>query len=273
VEKILTIDVGNTFTKLGCFVDGELAASEKIPTDKTDTTIYREELAESLSENGPVQFDAVVVSCVVADLKPLLESVFEAAGLISKTTWLLWDNAKQSDVNFEHYGDTLGTDRMANTIASHYQFPGKNVVVCGFGTAATFDMVDDSGLYLGGAIAPGLSLFEKTLTEGPLTPLHLQVDLNAPPQATPGVCTKTSLHNGIYYGFKGMILEILGNLLQNAGWPLSQTQFVFTGGDAEPVSKMVAFEIPNINIETHASLVGLYQFHLQAANKPTVPSS
>jgi len=252
-EKILAIDVGNTRTKMGCFVEGELVATEHFLTDRSDTHLYLEEL-EHFSD-----ISAILVSSVVPELTLTLESVFNAAGFLDRTVWINreWILQHPSNVNFSHYQDPLGSDRIANAIAGHERLLNKNKVICGFGTAATFDMVDEQGLYMGGAIAPGLKAFTESL--------HLAVPSLPPvmemtqPGETPGFSTEACLQNGFYYGYKGLILEVLGNLLQSAGWPLSQVGFIFTGGDAEIAQTMVAFEIPNIQLEPTLALWGLYQ--------------
>ena len=48
---------------------------------------------------------------------------------------------------------SIGPDRLANARAALKEFGGP-VLVVDFGTAVTFDIVDDSGAYVGGVIAP-----------------------------------------------------------------------------------------------------------------------
>src|SRR5208283_3939999 len=51
---------------------------------------------------------------------------------------------------------TIGPDRLANAVAVKHHY-GAPAVVVDFGTAVTFDVVDASGNYIGGIIAPGLN--------------------------------------------------------------------------------------------------------------------
>ena len=51
----------------------------------------------------------------------------------------------------------VGADRALNCIAAHARHPG-DLIVIDFGTATTFDVVDYSGAYKGGIIAPGINL-------------------------------------------------------------------------------------------------------------------
>ena len=51
---------------------------------------------------------------------------------------------------------SVGADRVLNTIAAHAKHSG-DLIVIDFGTATTFDVVDGSGAYKGGIIAPGIA--------------------------------------------------------------------------------------------------------------------
>jgi type III pantothenate kinase len=50
--------------------------------------------------------------------------------------------------------DTLGPDRLANAVSVQHHF-GQPSVAVDFGTALTVDVVNESGNYVGGVIAPG----------------------------------------------------------------------------------------------------------------------
>src|SRR3546814_16859006 len=52
---------------------------------------------------------------------------------------------------------SVGADRALNVIAAHAHHPG-DLIIIDFGTATTFDVVDYSGAYKGGIIAPGINL-------------------------------------------------------------------------------------------------------------------
>jgi type III pantothenate kinase len=58
------------------------------------------------------------------------------------------------DVDEPH---NVGADRALNALAAHEKHAG-DLVVIDFGTATTFDVVDFSGAYKGGIIAPGINL-------------------------------------------------------------------------------------------------------------------
>ena len=57
----------------------------------------------------------------------------------------------------------VGADRIVNALAAYELFGGP-IIAVDFGTATTFDCVDASGAYVGGAIAPGLQISAEALT-------------------------------------------------------------------------------------------------------------
>ncbi len=58
---------------------------------------------------------------------------------------------------------TLGKDRLAAAVAGASLYPESNVLVINCGTCITYDIVDSTGTYLGGAISPGVAMRLKAL--------------------------------------------------------------------------------------------------------------
>ncbi|NEU34589.1 type III pantothenate kinase, partial [bacterium LRH843] len=54
-------------------------------------------------------------------------------------------------------GTQVGPDRLVNTAGAYDRYGG-DLIVVDFGTATTFDVVDQDGAYVGGVIAPGVNL-------------------------------------------------------------------------------------------------------------------
>ena len=60
----------------------------------------------------------------------------------------------------------VGADRVVNTLAAFTAFGGPAIVV-DFGTSTNFDVVSDTGEFLGGVIAPGLQISAARWSAGP----------------------------------------------------------------------------------------------------------
>lgn len=260
MEKVVAIDVGNSLTKIGCFLEGQLEVSETFSTEKDDLKLFQRELEENLRDTE-LRLDGVVVSSVVPVVTPLLKEVLSAFSVGVPPLYLERESfatLNLAGVDFSHYNSReLGTDRVANIVAGYQCFPQQKVMVCDFGTTTTFDMVSEEGQFLGGAICPGPRKFQSLVDPQHAAQLY-EVDVFEKPKVTPGNSTLSCLQNGLYYGYKGVILEVVGNLLQDAQWPLSHVTFLFTGGDAQRVRGLVTHEIVNVHVDAGVTLKGLY---------------
>ena len=62
----------------------------------------------------------------------------------------------------------LGSDRWLAMIASYEMNPNRGFILVDIGTAVTIDLVDNSGLHLGGVIFPGLQKVRETFDNFPI---------------------------------------------------------------------------------------------------------
>ena len=102
--------------------------------------------------------------------------------------------------------DTLGKDRIAAIIGAKYLQPDRNVLVIDAGTAITYDVLEKSGVFIGGNISPGLTTrFRSLNTFTKKLPLIKEKD-DVP---FLGKCTESAILagvvNGIVYEMDGYI--------------------------------------------------------------------
>ncbi|MRI01786.1 type III pantothenate kinase [Kriegella sp. EG-1] len=141
--------------------------------------------------------------------------------------------------------NTLGVDRIALATAAFYHNTKGNTLVLDAGTCLTYDMVNDYGEYLGGAISPGLNMRYKALNnQTAKLPLLEKTDV----LDLIGNSTETSIHSGVYIG---MCAEIDGIIDQYKS-RFRDLTVILTGGDAEFLSKRLKnpiFANPNFLLE------------------------
>jgi type III pantothenate kinase len=79
--------------------------------------------------------------------------------LQKRLPYFLWlDENVPTPVKIEYETkDTLGKDRIAAVIGATFLKPGQNALVIDAGTAITYEIVEASGVYVGGNISPGLT--------------------------------------------------------------------------------------------------------------------
>jgi type III pantothenate kinase len=117
----------------------------------------------------------------------------------------------------------VGADRVVNSVAAFEKYGGPCIIV-DFGTATTFDAVSKRGEYMGGVIAPGISISAEALFER--TARLPRVDIRKPERII-GTNTVGSLQSGLYYGYLGLVDGILERLMGEMG---PETKVVATGG-------------------------------------------
>lgn len=132
--------------------------------------------------------------------------------------------------------DKVGTDRLCSAAAA-YQRVGGACVVASFGTALTIDLVSDDGMFMGGAILPGMTLAAKALHDH--TALLPLVDMDAPAEVW-GTNTDQAIKVGVFCGLAGAVREITERYATRLGkWP----PLLLTGGDAPLFADVIDFAV------------------------------
>ena len=121
-------------------------------------------------------------------------------------------------------GVGAGADRICNSVGSSVLFPGSPAIVVDFGTATTFDVVDEEGSYCGGVIAPGINLSIEALVNA--TAQLPRVVVERPKQVI-GTTTVDCMHSGIFWGYVGLIEGLVSRIKAEFGRPM---KVVSTGG-------------------------------------------
>ena len=105
-------------------------------------------------------------------------------------------------------GTQVGPDRLVNT-AGAYDRHGGNLIVVDFGTATTFDVVEDDGAYVGGIIAPGVNTSLEALHNAAAALPHVDITR---PQRVVGTNTVACMQSGIWFGYIGLVKEICARI-------------------------------------------------------------
>jgi type III pantothenate kinase len=125
---------------------------------------------------------------------------------------------------------TLGVDRIALATAAFYWNPNRNTLVIDAGTCLTYDLLNDYGEYLGGAISPGVNMRYKALhNQTSQLPLLQTADL----LDFIGNSTEMSIHSGV---INGICREIDG-VIKQYNSRFEDLTVILTGGDAQFLSK------------------------------------
>jgi type III pantothenate kinase len=96
--------------------------------------------------------------------------------------------------------------------------------VVDFGTATTFDVVDRTGAYLGGIIAPGINLSLEALHRAAAQLPRVAISR---PQVVIGRSTVPAMQAGIYWGYVGLIEGLAKRIEVELG---EKMKLIATGG-------------------------------------------
>lgn len=243
-ERIVVIDVGNTSTTIGLSCGGRILKRDRIATSIRTPARLRAKIAKLAGTREPA---GVVLSSVVPAVNRLWK----------KTVHRLWRGVPL--VNVDHRSklgvtitypnpETIGADRLANACEAAHRY-GTPVIVADFGTALTFDIVSRTKGYIGGIIAPGLSLMFSYLSEKTALLPHIKP---GPVRHFVGKNTVEAMRLGAVWGYRGLVREILKELTSKIGE--KGVKLCATGGYAEWVLRGSGIPMP---VDSDLTLRGL----------------
>ncbi|MEZ5055589.1 MAG: type III pantothenate kinase [Saprospiraceae bacterium] len=222
----LIVDIGNTRSKLALFKGSKLLKKEFVTDLSVDDLIHF-----TTNQN--------IGKAIFSNTGNLPIAIKEFANSAFNPIWMSHELGLPIKMDY-HTPHTLGKDRIAAVTGAFEKFPGKNCLVIDAGTCITYDWLTKEGRYLGGNIAPGLTMRLRAMHE--FTAALPLVEPGAVSDPI-GKSTQEALKNGAVWGtFK----EIEGYI----DWGIEKFEdlsVVFTGGDTD-------FFVRNIKREIFADL-------------------
>lgn len=256
---ILTIDVGNTNITCGVFDGDVIVASFRITTKMPRTSDEYGMILYNLLEQNNIQLmdigDAIICSVVpnvMHSLRGGLVKYFHITPIIVEAgiktgIRIVTPNPQQ-----------IGADRIVDAVGA-YEIYGGPVLVIDFGTATTYDFVDESGAFLGGITAPGIRISAKALSEDAAKLPEIEIKK---PESILGKDTITSMQAGIVYGQIGQTEYIINKVKEEVG--LENVKTVVTGG----LGRIIANETTCIDIyDPNLTLKGIYRVYKKQNRK------
>lgn len=227
---LLAVDIGNSNTVLGVYRGERLLTHWRLLTESARTAdeygVLISQLAASESI-GRDDIDAIIVSCVVPPMVGLIEELGDR--LFGAKPMFVGPGLKTGMPVLYDNPHTVGADRIANSVAAFDRF-GCACVVIDFGTATTFDCVSSKGEYLGGLIAPGLTISLEALFQRAAKLPRVEV---VRPQTVVGKTTVHSIQAGIYFGYVGLVDGIVARLEKETR---TKPRVIATGGLASLIA-------------------------------------
>lgn len=251
-SMILAINVGNTNVNLGLYEGKQLLYHWCVATSRNKTKDEWAMSIQSLFDYEKRSFDeikGIIISSVVPqimyEMEQMCKKYFKINPMIVgpgiKTGLnIKYDNPKE-----------VGADRIANAVAATKLFKGPLVIV-DFGTATTFCYINENHQYMGGAIAPGLSISTEALyTKASKLP---RIEIRKPKDVV-GTNTIDAMQAGIFYGYIGLVDGMVNKLKGKAS---EVPTVIATGG----IASLIAGETETIDVvEPFLTLKGLQMIY------------
>ncbi|MCP4499334.1 MAG: type III pantothenate kinase [Deltaproteobacteria bacterium] len=221
---LLVIDVGNSNTVIGLYQEKELVHHFRISTTRGRTSDELGDLMLALLERQGVAATDIKGSILASVVPPLnralrlaLERYFNTSPLV------VGPGLKTGMPILTDQPAEVGADRIVNAVAAFARYK-HGMIVVDFGTATTFDVVNPQGEYLGGAIAPGIDIsMDALFSHAAKLP---RIELKRP-QTIIGKNTVSALQAGLFYGYVGLVDELVTRMQAEAGF---ETFVLATGG-------------------------------------------
>ena len=124
----------------------------------------------------------------------------------------------------------VGIDRICNTMAAG-KLVGTPAIVGDIGSATNYDVIDKKGVFIGGAIAPGIEVAAQNLIKRAalLTETAFVV-----PKTSVGRSTNSNLQSGIMLGAIDVIDGMFQRILSEMSW--ENCNVIVTGGFGQLIS-------------------------------------
>jgi type III pantothenate kinase len=220
---LLAINVNNTNVKFGV-IDGDRIVGEwrqhtSAMRTADEHAVWLFQLMAMAGIDPKAITDAIIGSVVpqaTFNIRRLCTRYFDCEPLVLGESNVVY--------GIKVKGQGAGADRICNTVGASVLFPKTPVVVVDFGTATTFDVVDEEGSYCGGAIAPGINLSIEALVNATAQLPRIVVEK---PKQVIGTNTVTCMHSGVFWGYVGLIEGIVARIKAEFGKPM---KVISTGG-------------------------------------------
>lgn len=229
---LLAVDVGNTDITFGVFDNERLIARFRFTVQVPRTSDeYGELLCNILEQKkvAPAQIDEVIIASVVPKMMysftsgiikylhchPIVVGAGTKTGIRIDTV-----NPKE-----------IGPDRIVDAVSAYEQYGGP-VIVVDYGTATTYDLVMENGIFCGGVISPGIRISANALWNNAANLPEIEIKC---PGNVVARETISAMQAGLFYGTLGQSEYIIRRIKQEAGIP--DAKVIATGGLGKIISE------------------------------------
>lgn len=206
---LFVLDVGNTNTVIGVYDGEELKHHWRVETSRNKTEDEFGMIFKSLLEHVGLSFkdfEGIIISSVVPPIMFSLERMCQKYFHLKP---LIVGPGIKTGLNIKYENPReVGADRIVNAVAGIHLY-GSPLVIVDFGTATTYCYINEDKQYMGGAIAPGISISTEALYSRASKLPRIEI---ARPDGVIGKNTVSAMQAGILFGYVGQVEGIVNRM-------------------------------------------------------------
>ncbi|CAG9623424.1 type III pantothenate kinase [Sutcliffiella rhizosphaerae] len=251
---LFVLDVGNTNTVIGVYEGEELKHHWRVETSRNKTEDEFGMIIKSLLEHVGLRFEdfeGIIISSVVPPIMFSLERMCQKYFHLKP---LIVGPGIKTGLNIKYENPReVGADRIVNAVAGIHLY-GSPLVIVDFGTATTYCYINENKQYMGGAIAPGISISTEALYSRASKLPRIEI---ARPDGVIGKNTVSAMQAGILFGYVGQVEGIVNRMKKQSD---VTPKVIATGG----LASLIGNESDVIDIvDPFLTLKGLHLIYLK----------
>ena len=235
---IIAADIGNTNITLAFIENEQITHSYRLTTKLQRTSDEFGQLFKSFLNETPYtidQIEDVVVSSVVPKIMHSFNNAIRK--YLHKEPLHITPSVDIGIPIAIPDPSCVGADRIVDAAGAYYTYGGPCLVL-DFGTASTFDYINEKGEFMYGITAPGLEITAQALSNMAAQLPDIEIKK---PQSILATDTISSMQSGVVYGYIGLTEKIISQIKEEIGTPM---QVIATGG----LGRMISEEVKDIDV-------------------------
>ncbi len=228
---LVAVDIGNTNITLAVFDGEDIKGNYRLTTKMTRTSDEYGFMLLSFLNASNIQvsdIEDVIVSTVVPKI---MHSFNNAIYKYLKKTPITVGPGIKTGISIKTENPAgVGADRIVDAAGAYYIYGGPCLVI-DFGTATTFDYINEKGEFLYGVTAPGLEITSQALSNMAAQLPEIAIKK---PDTILAKNTIQSMQAGVVYGYIGLTEYIIRQMKKEIGVPM---HVIATGGLGRLISK------------------------------------
>ncbi|MDU2584993.1 MAG: type III pantothenate kinase [Anaerococcus prevotii] len=223
---LLAIDIENRNTDFGVFDKDKLKASFSLSSIKDRSASELSLIIKYLLLDEGIKL-ADISDIIISSVVPELDRTYmDIAYKICKKKPYYVSAGLKTGINIKYDNPKdVGSDRIIRAVGSKNR-SDKNIIIVQASTITTIDYINNKKEFLGGAIMPGIDLFQEVLVrESAKLP---QVEIVKSKNIL-GKSTTKAMQNGIYFSYKKSVEAIIGEIIEQNKLDKDNTEIITSG--------------------------------------------